>query len=197
SLRFAVLPSGEDPDSLVRSGGSTAFAEILGAARPLSEMLWQSELAALPIDTPERRADLERRLMADAGLIADRAVQFEYRRFFRERLFALGRPASGRAARPQTRTAGSRGTARPPFPGIFPAGETPPPPPRSPARLRREILLRMLLNYPFLVSEASEEIASVDFPEPELDRLRREILQVETSLPGLDASGLRQHLERC
>src|SRR5262249_26732306 len=127
SLRFAVLPSGEDPDSLVRSGGSTAFAEILGAARPLSEMLWQSELAARPIDTPERRADLERRLMADAGLIADRAVQFEYRRFFRERLFALGRPASGRAARPQTRTAGSRGTARPPSPGLLPARQAAPP----------------------------------------------------------------------
>src|SRR5262249_26732307 len=82
-----------------------------------------------------------------------------------------------------------------PLPAFCRPGRPRPPPPRSPARLRREILLRMLLNYPFLVSEASEEIASVDFPEPELDRLRREILQVETSLPGLDASGLRQHLE--
>jgi len=73
----------------------------------------------------------------------------------------------------------------------------PPPPPRSPARLRREILLRMLLQHPFLAGEAAEEIAALDFPEPELDRLRREILQVEVLNPGLDASGLRQHLERC
>src|SRR5207248_2598231 len=73
SLRFAVLPAGEDPDSLVRSGGSPAFAEILAAARPLSEVLWHSEFAARPIDTPERRADFERRLMDDAALIADRA----------------------------------------------------------------------------------------------------------------------------
>ena len=197
SLRFAVLPSGEDPDSMIRSGGNTAFGEVLGAARPLSEMLWHSELATRPIDTPERRADLERRLMGDAGLIADRAVQFEYRRFFRDRLFALGRPPSGRAARPQTRTAAPSGTVRSAIPGILLATETPPPPPRSPARLRREILLRMLLNYPFLAGEASEEIASVELPEPELDRLRREILQVETLHPGLDASGLRQHLERC
>jgi len=72
-----------------------------------------------------------------------------------------------------------------------------PPPPRSPARLRREILLRMLLHHPFLVAEATEEIAEIDFPEPELDILRREILQVEVLHPGLDASGLRQHLERC
>jgi DNA primase len=76
-------------------------------------------------------------------------------------------------------------------------GEAPPPPPRSPARLRREILMRMLLHHPFLVNEATEEIASIDLPEPELDRLRREILQVEVLQPGLDALELRQHLERC
>src|SRR5438309_4379045 len=45
SLRFAVLPAGEDPDSLVRSGGSPGFAEILAAARPLSEVLWHSAFA--------------------------------------------------------------------------------------------------------------------------------------------------------
>jgi len=196
SLRFAVLPSGEDPDSLLRDRGTPAFAEILGAARPLSEMLWQSEVAARPIDTPERRADLEHRLMADAGLIADRTVQFEYRRFFRERLFALGRATGSRAA-PSRGRAAAPGAARSAIPGILSAGETPPPPPRSPARLRREILLRMLINHPFLVAEESEEIAAINIPDPEFDRLRREILQVETLRAGLDASELRQHLERC
>src|SRR5713226_2379633 len=80
SLRFAALPPGEDPDSLVRGAGPSAVAEVLAGARPLSEMLWQAELGARPIDTPERRADLEHRLMAQAGLIADRTVQGEYRR---------------------------------------------------------------------------------------------------------------------
>jgi DNA primase len=196
SLRFAGLPSGEDPDSLIRTGGKPAFAEILAAARPLSEMLWQSELAARPIDTPERRADLERRVMADAALIADRIVQGEYRRFLRDKLFALGRPAGSRGARLKGRGVSGPGNARAALPGVPLVGEAPPPP-RSPARLRREILLRMLLQHPFLASEATEEIAEIDFPEPELDRLRREILQVEVLQPGLDASGLRQHLERC
>ena len=196
SLRFAGLPSGEDPDSLIRTGGKSAFAEILAAARPLSEMLWQSELAARPIDTPERRADLERRVMADAALIADRIVQGEYRRFLRDKLFALGRPAGSRGARLKGRGVSGPGNARAALPGVPLVGEAPPPP-RSPARLRREILLRMLLQHPFLVGEATEEIAEIDFPEPELDRLRREILQVEVLQPGLDASGLRQHLERC
>src|SRR5579863_721521 len=69
SLRFVTLPPGEDPDSLIRGAGGASFAEMLAAAQPLSEMLWQAELSARPIDTPERRADLERRVMAHAGLI--------------------------------------------------------------------------------------------------------------------------------
>src|SRR4051812_2620423 len=35
SLRFALLPEGQDPDDLVRTGGRDAVAEILGSARPL------------------------------------------------------------------------------------------------------------------------------------------------------------------
>src|SRR5438067_13147585 len=124
SLRFAALPSGEDPDSLIRSGGRPAFAEILAAARPLSEMLWQSELAARPIDTPERRADLERRVMADAALIADRSVQSEYRRFLRDRLFALGRPAGNRASWFKGRAVPGRGSARAGIPGLPPGSES-------------------------------------------------------------------------
>src|SRR5207249_6284297 len=50
SLRFATLPPGDDPDSLIRNAGSSAFAAILAAARPLSEVLWQAELARRPID---------------------------------------------------------------------------------------------------------------------------------------------------
>src|SRR5262249_12690791 len=40
SLLFALLPEGQDPDDLVRSGGREAVDEVLGAARPLADMLW-------------------------------------------------------------------------------------------------------------------------------------------------------------
>ena len=46
SLRFAMLPDGQDPDDLVRSGGREAIAEVLGGARPLGEMLWRRETEA-------------------------------------------------------------------------------------------------------------------------------------------------------
>jgi DNA primase len=146
--------------------------------------LWQAELAARPIDTPERRADLEKRLMAQAGLIADRAVQSEYRRFLRDRLFELtrGRAASRTAARPRP--------VRPDFAPDFA-------PPRPPGRLHREVFLGMLLRHPPLIEEWVEEIAAVAFPEPELDSLRRAILEIANTHPGLDANPLRQHLALC
>ena len=183
SLRFVTLPPGEDPDSLIRNAGAPAFAELLRAARPLAEMLWQSELGARSIDTPERRADLERRVMAHAEQIADRSVQAEYRRFLRDRLFALGRQKSSGAPR--------RAGPRPPPPVL--QGDTPPPPAAA-GRRQRELLIGMLLDHPFLIGEAHEDIAALDFPEPELDKLRRAILEAEALSPGLDAEALRLHL---
>src|SRR5215469_1451936 len=179
SLRFASLPSGEDPDSLIRACGSSAFAEILEAARPLSDMLWEIELGAKPRDTPERLADVWQRLMSRVELIPDRKVQAEYRNLFYKR-FDPRRPR-GNSGRRTVRDACA-------------AHEGPPPPPRSPQRLQHELLLRILLHFPCLIDQVAEELASLDFPEAELDRLRQEILRLEGLPTGLDARELQQHL---
>ena len=62
SLKFAMLPQGQDPDDLVRSGGREAVAEVIAAARPLAAMLWARETEGHQFDTPERRAALEAQL---------------------------------------------------------------------------------------------------------------------------------------
>src|SRR6185369_769829 len=62
TVKFALLPEGQDPDDLVRSGGREAIGEVIEAARPLAEMLWQRETEAGSFDTPERRAGLEQRI---------------------------------------------------------------------------------------------------------------------------------------
>jgi len=181
SLRFASLPAGEDPDSLIRQAGRDAFGEILAAARPLSTVLWESELGARGLDTPERRADLDRRLMDHVGLIADRTVQAEYRRFLRDRLFDLGRqtrPATRQMARPRSSF----------------VRDGPEPPPRSGGRIQRENLFRMILRFPWLIDQVAEEFAALAMPEPELDNLRRQILELDAAESGLDAHALQQHL---
>jgi DNA primase len=181
SLGFAKLPAGEDPDSIIRSAGPAGFDQILAAARPLSSILWEIETSGGRLDTPERRADLERRLMEDVGLISDRTVQAEYRRFIRDRLFELGRPVrSGSRTPPQLRPRFIR--------------DGPEPPPRPGARIQRENLFRLLLNFPWLIEDVAEELAELDLPETELETLRRQILEVDALRPGLDARLLQQHL---
>ena len=181
SLLFATLPPGDDPDSMIRQLGRGAFEQILAAAQPLSTMLWESELGGSRLDTPERRAALERRLMDNVAVIADRSVQAQYRRFIRDRLFDVGR--------------GTRaGTQRAARPRVNFVRDGPEPPPRSGGRMQRENLFRMLLHLPCLIDEVAEEFAALEMPEPELDGLRRQILEWDAAGSGLDAGALQQHL---
>src|SRR3990172_305400 len=62
SLKFALLPQGQDPDDLMRSAGREAVAEVIAGARPLGQMLWTRETEGHSFDTPERRAALEARI---------------------------------------------------------------------------------------------------------------------------------------
>jgi DNA primase len=177
SLRFVTLPAGDDPDSLIRDAGAAAFAALVEAASPLSQVLWHAELAARPADTPERRADLKARLDRQVGRIADADVQREYRRALSDRYFALGRrPGRFRAAA---------------MPGAAP------PPPRAPGRLNREVFFGLLLCHPGHIDGWLREIEDIAVPEPELDRLRRKLLEVAGTEAGLDAERLRQHLGSC
>src|SRR6266511_1714967 len=89
SLKFASLPEGHDPDDLVRAGGRAAINEVIGAARPLAQVLWMRETEAGGFDTPERRAALEARLGEVTAGIGDDSVRKYYRREFGERLRQL------------------------------------------------------------------------------------------------------------
>jgi DNA primase len=82
SLRFAILPEGQDPDDLWRSGGREAIDAVLSAARPLADMLWMRETEAASFTTPERRAALEARIGEITAAIADETVRKYYRRDF-------------------------------------------------------------------------------------------------------------------
>ena len=84
--------------------------------------------------------------------------------------------------------------ARLAVPGIAP--EAPPPPP-PPGRRHRQLILAILLRHPGLIGEWLDEIAAIEVPEPELNRLRREILAAAAVHADLDAEAMRQHLALC
>ena len=87
SLCFATLPPGQDPDDLVRGGGRDAAEAVFKASAPLVDLLWRHERDAAPLDTPEARAGLRRRLADHARTIADPDVRRQYEIEFNERFF--------------------------------------------------------------------------------------------------------------
>ena len=128
SLKFALLPDGQDPDDLVRSGGREAVAEVLDQARPLVQMLWIRETEAGTFDTPERRAALEARISQITAGISNETVRKYYRQDFSERLRArFGQNEIPRGRRAAAGGAGERWRQDPWQPALMrrgPSGRT-------------------------------------------------------------------------
>jgi DNA primase len=194
SLRFAVLPPGEDPDSLLRSGGRAALADALAAAKPLVDVLWESSIAGRALDTPERRAALEADLNRLAAQVADGAVQAQYRRELRDRLWRLFRPApvAGTRAAASSRFAPRRGA--PP-----PARHAPAPTGRLLAGLRETarptLLLALAIDHPELLENGAEVIASIDYSDPASERVKRALLDLHAAGERLDEAEVKLHLK--
>jgi DNA primase len=96
SLRFALLPEGQDPDDLARSGGRGAIEEVIGAARGLADVIWSREIESGTFATPERRAALEMRINELTNSIRDEVLRRYYRQDLAERLQRTFAPQGGR-----------------------------------------------------------------------------------------------------
>ena len=177
SLHFAILPRGEDPDSLIAAHGTSAFEALIEAAKPLVDVIWDVEAARLRLDTPERVAGLEKRLDDHVYTIAERKVQVQYRAHFRKR---LGELTSRFRMRPSGYGPGAGLGAR------IAAG--------SLRRRQDQILLAAALNHPDLLDEFAERLASINLSQPKLDKLREEILLVYADHSGLDSEGFERQL---
>src|SRR6202453_2887765 len=108
SLRLALLPEGQDPDDLARSGGRAAIEEVISAARGLADVIWSREIEGGTYATPERRAALEKRIGELSNGIRDEVVRRYYRQDLAERLQQTFAPEGARGGFAQ---GGDRGAA--------------------------------------------------------------------------------------
>ncbi len=95
-LRFVILPEGMDPDDLIRLRGREAMAKLIEGAEPMVKLLWRRETEGKVIDSPERRAALDKSLRALVRRIADPSIRSHYGdeiNRLRRDLFGTGRPA--------------------------------------------------------------------------------------------------------
>ena len=171
TLRLAMLPDNEDPDTLARRGGAPAVKAVLDAARPLGDALFAA-LSHGTAPSPEARAAVRARLFEAAARIADRNLAAEMRNLFWERL--RGTRLSGRPAPP-----------RPPARPTVNAGG------QREERCRN--LLAILLRHPALLPDVDEALHGLALP-PALDRLCAGMMQWFELAEVLDSAALLAHL---
>jgi len=188
SLRFVTLPEGQDPDDLVRARGPSAFEALLEKPESLVDRLWAHEFAAEPLDTPEQRAGLKRRLMSHAETIADPDVRHEYQAEFRRRIDDL-------FARPQRDFTPRQFTPRRPGTKWVP----PLPPATSQAkavraagidRLLAKAVLAGLIRHPAEIARHMEVLGSLKLADGALGRLFEAVVDLALEDRALDSQRL-------
>ncbi len=181
SLRFALLPKGEDPDSLLRSGGKERFENCLKRALPLSDLLWQFELAQKSIKTPEQRAIFEKAVMSYVSNIQDATLRSQYQQVYRSQLKDL---FYKNAYKRRQSTSVKSSLFSSSGPQSFLDSEV----------LSQKILIAVLLNHPDLILEYAENFVELELSHPAWVRLREAMLSKINDIKGLDASVLHHHL---
>src|SRR3984957_17531387 len=213
SLRFAFLPTGEDPDSFIAANGAGAMTMLLENALPLSQLLWRAETDGKDFSTPERRAGLEHSLKEITDRITDAKIADYYRRGFEQQIFEafkrrapaqLGSRAPARTLSGAGRDGKLRGPFKPrPLPGTPEAvsasvqGSALVRSGQAGARHAKELELgRLLLEAPEIALAEAESLAVLDLADPSLDRLRHELLNLAASGSSLEKAGVQTHLSR-
>lgn len=106
---FLFLPEGEDPDSLLRSGGATAFDRQLEQAVPLSEFFFAEMSQEIRLDTLDGRARLAERCRPMIAKMPDGA----FRDLMEQKLIELCGVGLSTPALPATEAASHAGRRRP------------------------------------------------------------------------------------
>ena len=198
SLRFALLPEGQDPDDLYRQSGPGAIEAVLQSARALADLLWARETEAAPMDTPERKAAFEQRLRETLNAVKDETIRRHYRAEMDARLSALFSVVQPSYQRGHVRDrAGSRfagrggpmgrhGQSAPLRASMALAGHAmfAAKPAMSP---REALILTLLARHPALLEEQVDVIADLHFAGREAEKLRRGLVDAIASGAEPDA----------
>ncbi len=91
ALRFVVMPAGQDPDDVIRTGGAGAFQALLENALPMVDLMWRQAIEGRNFDSPERKSALEVALQNKTRLIKDVGLRRNYETALREKRWSFFR----------------------------------------------------------------------------------------------------------
>ncbi len=183
SARFAFMPEGEDPDSLLRGGGKDAFAGVLEGAMTLLDFIWAKHTAGREFKTPEARAGVIRALQNEVKAIADRTVQIHYDSLLQKRITEAFFARRQIGAKP----------GQPPRPAMPGAGLLRKPVMRT-GDMAARILVAAVINHPHIYDAVEEPFGGLEIRDAVLARLRQAVIEALEDNVGLDGQALRAYL---
>ena len=194
SLRFVFLPGGEDPDSLIRSQGAEPMRNLLAKAEPLADVLWAGETGGREFTTPERRAGLEAELDRLVQTIRDPKIADYYRRDFNERVFNAFKRRKFRPNRGKRQGDGPAdqpvGTVSADVRRSLLASSGP----SAMPNINERLLVAFLIREPDFLEQNVETLARRELNDPQLDRVKSELLNLAARHARLDTATIENHL---
>lgn len=224
-LTFAFLPDGLDPDDLLKQQGAPALTRVLESAIRVFDYIWQVSRAEVPGHTVEDMARLEGVVAKRIGQVPDDNLRRHYGQALKDAIYKLSRErrsgsvGSGGSAnggppgadtgdwRMRVRNAGVPGPGR----------RGPPGPMNDPRRAssytasvarsslvtaigggheRERLILRALLQHPWLIDEDAEEIGALDFDTAPLASMRDALLNLHAERGSLDTQAMIDHVRQ-
>ena len=175
SLRFALMPEGQDPDDILRAEGAAAVAALVEGAMPMVQLLWQRETEGRDFDSPERKAALDKTLREAIGRIQDPSIKGHYGQAIKEMRWELFSPRrNGGAKRPWV----PGGKYQPPAAprastksSLLATGDW-----RAQAHMREAVILAALVCTPAVCAEFESALERLDCFDPVHAGLRDLIL---------------------
>ncbi len=188
SLRFALMPEGQDPDDLLRTQGAGALQNLLDQAIPMVRLLWRRETEGKVFDSPERKATLDKALREKIKLIKDPSIRSHYGQEIKDLRWQLFRPQT-RASGPK-RSSGWKQAPMPPLPStkssVLASGGGS----QVTQHLREAVILAALATCPQIIEEFESQIEDMPCDHPDHAALRRVIL----ASVGASAEVLRENI---
>jgi len=175
TIRVAYLPSGEDPDSLIKKSGKIAFQKIIDQSKPMIDVLWDLVLGNRKLTTPEEKAAASKAIRQKVQLIRDETVKSLYMNEINKRLSSLFEWKKPTKNTKWNRKDFGKNTNRNNWKPVFSKPITQP---ANSLYLRERILIALMVNHPQLMQEFEADIVKITFKSPELESLRQQLIEL-------------------
>ncbi|MDR2067737.1 MAG: DNA primase [Holosporaceae bacterium] len=153
SFKFAKLPDGSDPDSLITNSQISVIEGALKESLPLSDWLWDGAFLLHPSETPEQKAAIIKMLMDKTEIIQDIPLRKLYIQHIkrRERDFYRRRTEKTR----------KKSNIRPAI---------------SVRKKIEKIFIVTIINHPYIMDKIVESFVKIEFGDFHMRELKKRIL---------------------